>query len=107
MLRDVATRFLIDSNLHAVSFLAVDSDHDYTLGEEIRVRKVFGGYEIMRMISRLDRYGTERKIRRTFTHNCAQVKSVISYGIDIDSAPVFFGNRGKPSEVWIVRFAEK
>lgn len=110
LITDLALRFLADSNLHSIRFTLSDCDPAYAQNDETTVTKKSGGFLITREIGRWEPfYGTETEIMPpVFTHDIKRVKALISELLNYDAAEVnIINQRGRNSNIKIVRFAEK
>lgn len=110
IIKDLATRFLADSNLHAIRVIISDTDPDYAQNDEITITKKSGGFLITREIGRWEPfYGTETEVFKPHcTHNTKHVKAIIGDLLNIDAADIDLLNQhGRNANIKIVRFASK
>ena len=108
-IKELATRFLIDSNINTIRCVYSDADPAYATSEEFTVKKSKGGFLITHEIARWEPFfGTETEVfSPVFTHSTKHVKAIIS-DVAYDAAEIDLVNQhGKNADMQIVRFADK
>ena len=109
MPHELATRFLIDGNLHSIRCIITDSDQDYAETEEITVTKNSGGFVITHKISRFEPfYGTETEVIKHSTHNVKSVKTLLNDLLTQGLTSIDIINQhGRYADINILKFAAK
>lgn len=108
MPRELATRFLIDGNLHSINCVITDVDPEYAQTEEITVTKNSGSFVITHKISRFEPfYGTETEVITHSTHNVKSVKTLVNDLLNRDTGLNIINQYGRYADVSILKFAAK
>ena len=109
-IKELAIRFLADSNLHSISCIITDADPDYVKTEEVTVTKKSGRFVITHEVARYEPfYGTETEVFKPHsTHNIKSVKALLSNLLMWDITETdLIDQHGKKADLRIVRIADK
>jgi hypothetical protein len=107
-IKDLAIRFLIDSNLHQIAFTCDISDGYDDFDQVLMIRKSKGRYIIQEYTINNTHYHAVIKDSISVTHDYKEVITVINNAIDYYSTPTSITDQtGSYAGLQVVQFAEK
>lgn len=106
-IKELATRFLADSNLHEIAFTCDISDDYHDFDQVLMIRKSHGKYTIQEYTINTN-YHVVIKDSIIVTHDFKKVISAINHGIKEYSIPTSLTDQfGNYARLQVVQFADK
>lgn len=107
-IKELATRFLADSNLHDLAFTCDISDGYNDFDQVLMIRKSHGRYIIQEYTINNTHYHAVIKDSISTTHSYKEVMTVINNAIDFYSIPTSLTDQfGNYAKLQVVQFADK
>ena len=107
-IKELAIRFLADSNLHQIAFTCDISDGYNDFDQVLMIRKSHGKYTMQEYTINNSHYHAVIKDSISTTHNYKEVITVINNAIDYYSTPTSITDQtGSYAGLQVVQFADK